>query len=129
MTMSKAALARCRRLKIIRQEGVENEIAVLEVTDPRMNDKVVATYRARTEHDITRVKRAYMGQYRIPKELVWEGTLEEVPDPSDEETATQLDTADDTTDDTADETATSEDGGENADGAESGTPDLHEHRS
>lgn len=65
--MSPTALARCRRLTIRRGVG---GLVKLEVTDPRLNGRVVAEYTAKNAQDETRVKRAYMAEYRIPIENV-----------------------------------------------------------
>lgn len=65
MTMSPVTLKRCRQLRITK----EGDYTILEVFDPRTN-QTPAKFRARTPHDVERVKRAFMKDYRIPKECV-----------------------------------------------------------
>jgi hypothetical protein len=68
--MSEAGLARCRSLRIT---PIRDEVGVrylLEVMDPRFNDKVFVKFVARTEIDLARVKRTFMQKYRIPEQKV-----------------------------------------------------------
>lgn len=65
--MSPLALSRCRKLLIRKQ--LDGHVK-LEVTDPRLNGKVVAEYLAKNAQDEMRVKRSYMAQYRIPPENI-----------------------------------------------------------
>jgi len=64
--MSVAALARCRRLVITPNE----QGWLLTVIDPKVGEKVVAKYVARTQNDLQRTKISYMTNYRIPEENV-----------------------------------------------------------
>jgi hypothetical protein len=68
--MSEAGLARCRALKITPMRDKEGLRYLLEVTDPRFNDKVFAKFVARSEIDLARVRKTYMQQYRIPEQKV-----------------------------------------------------------
>lgn len=64
--MSEAALSRCRNLTIQPHETGWKLI----VTDPRVGNKVMAVYIARTLQDLQRSKLAYMKSFRIPEENV-----------------------------------------------------------
>jgi hypothetical protein len=68
--MSEAGLARCRALKITPIRDEEEIQYLLEVTDPRFQDKVLVKFTARTEIDMIRIKRSYMQKYRIPEQKV-----------------------------------------------------------
>ncbi len=70
--MSPAGLKRCRTL-LITDEGDESVFRKrLEVIDPRKPGHPVASLVVRTRNDFERVKRSYMGRFRIPLENVEE---------------------------------------------------------
>lgn len=73
--MTEAALARCRSLNIEKQPDGRTR---LWVKDPRVPKESVREYFARTPQDVARIKRAFMGQYRIPEQNV---TLIVIDDP------------------------------------------------
>jgi hypothetical protein len=69
--LSPAALARCRKLRVlITQYSTGEKFWLLEVIDQRFNDKVVTRFSARTEIDYLRVRRTYVQRYRVPLENI-----------------------------------------------------------
>ena len=79
MGMSKMALDRCRSLVITTKPNEERETYILEVFDPRQKGGTIPirSHKAHSPHDLERIKRALMGQFRVPKEKVF---YEEVKD-------------------------------------------------
>lgn len=75
--MSQAGLNRCRRIYIcyqIKKSGSYR--AQLTVKDPRAGGKSVADHTASVPSDVERIRRAWMGSYQVPPELVFESELE-----------------------------------------------------
>lgn len=69
--MSPEALRRCRRLKVSAYVG-DGPRWKLEVLGPEGDNRILAHETVRTPQDFARVKRAWMGKYRIPPENVTE---------------------------------------------------------
>lgn len=68
--ISPAQLKRCRKLVITNIGSVGDYRYRLDVTDPRINDRVVTTLTARTRQDLARMRRALITKYRVPQENV-----------------------------------------------------------
>lgn len=68
--MSPAALARCKMLVIEKVKDSDNFRVELKVGDPRRPGQVIEKHVVRIASDVTRLERALMGKYRIPKEKV-----------------------------------------------------------
>jgi len=94
--MSPAALKRCRSMLIHETDAAGRTL--MQVTDPRLGDRVIQTYYAATPMDIERIKRAWCGTYRVPMQ-----NIVMVGEDADE-------------------------GVDNADSADQGSPAVHEHR-
>ncbi len=62
---SPRALKQARRMELTPNEA-NPRATDIAVIDPRLNDRVIHRITVRTPQDLTRVKRALMGKYRIP---------------------------------------------------------------
>lgn len=77
MTMSKAALDRCKRLVIEPVSDPKGAYRMrLQVIDPRWGDRVVEGHISRTRQDTARIKTNVMARYSIPSQLVTEPSAE-----------------------------------------------------
>lgn len=68
--MSKAALARCRKLTIDDKSDDKQFLVEFDVVDPRTTDRNVYHGVARTPHDVRRIQMSLMRKFRIPKENI-----------------------------------------------------------
>lgn len=79
MTMSKAALDRCKRLVIEPMEDPKGAYRMrIRVMDPRLNGRVVDVHISRTKQDTARIKTHYMARHRIPSQLVTEPAVDPI---------------------------------------------------
>jgi hypothetical protein len=70
--MSKAALARCRSMKIVDESLDESYRVVLQVYDPKITpDKPVVEYSIRNKANFERIFIGAVRKYRVPRENIF----------------------------------------------------------